>query len=204
MADALVAGAKTPPPAPEVAAASAPSASPAAATSGLFATANAAPGVSGIAPDFARIVETFHPKDAMATYEELEANLEVGEGRSDYATLRLHLDKAEARARSAHDLLISAKIEFARWEVRQKKVWSKMREKARSALEDEKARGEIRKALTNADVDERIAEYFPDEYGHQKVEAVKMKGLVDDIENLVSRWNAKASDLRTLLETLRK
>lgn len=165
----------------------------------LFATGHTPDGE--VRPDYARIVETVYAADAFRDYDDLERHLEVGEGRGDHATLREHLDKAEARARRAHRIYLGAKIEQVRWENAQKKVSAAMRAKAREALEGDEART---KRITNDDVDAKVVEMFPDEAAHQEEARAKLKGVVESMEHLVSRWNSKCGDLRTLLETLRK
>jgi hypothetical protein len=167
----------------------------------LYQSANLGDGVK---PDFERIVEATFKVDAFADYDDLEKHLEVGDQRGDYGTLREHLDKAEARARRAHKLYLGAKIELVNWEADSRKVMAAMREKARVQLEDEKADGTRRKVLSQSDVVDRVADLYPDEWKAQEVRRAKMKGVVDDMEHLTKRWDAKCVDLRTLLETLRK
>lgn len=167
----------------------------------LYASANLG---DGIAPDYQRIVETLHAADAFADYDELEKNLEVGEGRGDYATLREHLDKAEQRARRAHRLYIGSKLELVRWELDSKKVVAAMRKEADATLQAERDSGERTKRVTNDDIDATMVDLFPDEVTAQELTRAKMKGTTESLEHLVRRWDAKCSDLRTLLETLRK
>ena len=79
-----------------------------------------------------------------------------------------------------------------------------MRESARLQLEGEKADGTRRKVLLKEDVEDRVADIHPDEWRAQQVKRAQMKGVVEDLEHLVKRWDAKCVDLRVLLETLRK
>jgi hypothetical protein len=167
----------------------------------LIVTANKGPGIN---PDMARIIETIFAADAFKDYEDLEKNLEVGEERGDAGSLRMHLDKAEQRARRAHRLYLGAKLELARWEIRSRQVVSVMREKATEELEGEKAAGDRKKMITNADVEAKMAERFPDEWEAQELMRVKMKCLVEDMEHQTRRWDSKCVDLRTMLETLRR
>lgn len=167
----------------------------------LFTTAHKG---EGIHPDVQRIIETIYAPDIFQQYGDLEQNLEVGDDRGDYRTLTVHLDKAEARARRAHKLYLGAKLELAGWELDARKVTSAMRGEALAELEAEKEAGERRKAITNDDVESRIAEKFPDEWKAQQLTHVRLKGVVDDMEHMTRAWNNKCGDLRTLLETLRK
>jgi hypothetical protein len=167
----------------------------------LFVSANRGPRIS---PDVARIVETLYAADAFRDYEELEKNLEVGEQRGDYATLREHLDKAERRARKAHQLYLGVKLERANYDRDAAVTLAAMRQKAHDELEDEKGAGERKKMITDADVMQRVAEKFPDEWRAQEQAKDKLKGTESSIEHLVKMWDAKCYSLRTLLETLRK
>lgn len=167
----------------------------------LWATAHGR--VPGVSPNFARIIETMHVVDVRAEYNELDQLLEVGEQRGDRGTLREFLDKAEKCARRAHKLLLEAKVEKDRWEGENLKVRAAMRHEARKKLEDEKAQGERRKQITNDDLDDQIMVDHPDEWAHQRAVERRLKNLVDDIEDLVARWNSRCFTLRTLLEQLR-
>jgi hypothetical protein len=166
----------------------------------LFVSANKGPTVTA---DFERIVETLYAVDAAKEYEDLEKNLEVGEERGDFRTLQQHLDKAEARARRAHKLFIGAKLERERWELDAEATFAAMRTAAIDDLEGAKAAGR-KKMITDADVRSKMAELFRDEWKHQELKRVKLKGMVDSIEHLVGRWDSKCRSLQTLLQTLRK
>jgi hypothetical protein len=167
----------------------------------LFASANKGPGVHA---DFERIVETIYQVDAFKDYAELEQSLEVGDQRGDYRTLTEHLDKAERRARRAHALYLGAKLELARWELDSEVTLAGMRKQASEALEEEKQRGERKKMITNDDVRSRMGEMFPDEWRHQELKRVKLKGTVEHLERLAELWKVKCFSLGTMLSNLRK
>ena len=167
----------------------------------LYATSNAG---EGIQPDLVRITQTIYAVDAFKDYDDLEKNLEVGEERGDYKTLTEHLDKAERRARRAHALYLGAKLELVKWELDQKRVQGAMRASAKEELEEEKLAGEKKKQITNADVEDKMVEKFPDEMAHHALTAAKLKGTVDHLEVLAGLWKTKCFSLGTLLTTLRK
>lgn len=166
----------------------------------LFATANKGPGIN---PDFARIVDTLYRVDAFREYEDLESNLEVGEQRGDRGTLREALDKAQKRARRAHQLMLGAKLERSNWERDSEVVNAAMRNTAHDELQEEKKDGTRNKAITDADVTSRVAERFADEWRAQETTRHKLKGVESSIEHLVKMWDSKVHSLSTLLETLR-
>jgi hypothetical protein len=167
----------------------------------LFASANKGPGIT---PDFERIVESVYQVDAWREYEDLEKNLEVGDGRSDYGTVAKHLDQQEDRARSAHKLYLSAKLELLRFEAECLKVQAPMRERATGVLSDQKADGDRKKVITNADVDAKMAELYPDEFAHQAEKLAKLKGTVSHMERLADLHKNRCFTASTLLSTLRK
>jgi len=167
----------------------------------LFASANKGPGIT---PDFERIVETVYAVDAWREFEDLERNIEIGDGRGDYATVREHLDGAERRARRAHALYLSAKLELLKFETECEKVTAAMRQKATDALQDEKRDGDRRKAITDADVRAKMAEMFPEEFGHQEIKLAKLKGAVAHLERIADLWKGRPYTASTILSTLRK
>jgi hypothetical protein len=166
----------------------------------LFVNANKGPQVS---PDYERIVEAIYAVDAAKDYADLEQNLEVGEERGDFRTLQQHLDKAEARARRAHQLYLGAKLERARWELDSEVVCAAMRKEAADDLEADKAAGR-KKQITDADVRSRMAEKFADEWRSQELRRVKLKGMEEALERLADLWKGRCHSLGTLISTLRK
>jgi hypothetical protein len=167
----------------------------------LFASANRGPGIT---PDMQRIVEAVYAVDAWRDYQDLEQNLEIGDQRGDYKTVAAHVDGAEKRARRAHALYLSAKLELLRFEKESDKVLSGMRQKASETLEDEKSAGERRKAITNEDVRSQMAAMFPDEVGAQEEKLAQLKGAVSHMERLADLWKNRCFSAGNLLTTLRK
>lgn len=181
-------------------------AAPPPAPASIFFTAHAKGAKPGeLAPDMHSLVERLFRRRPMdQEYAELESALTVGEGRNDFGTLREALDKAEERSRRAYQLYIDARLEQERWLLDTAATLGALRAKASALLEDEKAAGDRRKAITDADVEAKMAEVFPDEVKHQKLERLRVKSVVESMEHLAERWKSKCSDLRTLLETARR
>lgn len=167
----------------------------------LFASANRG---AGITPDFERIVEAVYQVDAWREYEDLEKNLEVGDGRSEYGTVAKHLDQQEDRARRAHKLYLSAKLELLRFEAECLKVQAPMRERATGILSDQKADGDRKKVITNDDVKAKMVELYPDEFSYQEEKLAKLKGTVSHMERLADLHKQRCFSASTLLSTLRK
>lgn len=167
----------------------------------LFASANKG---AGINPDMQRIVEAIYRVDASVEYQDLESNLEVGDQRGDYGTLLKHLDKAERRARTAHQLFLGMRLERKRWELDADDVTASMREKAVAALEKEKLLGDKTKRITNDDVDAQIRQMFRDEFRAQSIKRVQLAGAEAQLERDADLWKARCHTLGTMISTLRK
>lgn len=154
--------------------------------------------------DFKRIVEHVFQVDLWVTYERLERDLTLGEERSDYASVRKALDKAEDNARLAHRLYVNARVEQERYDIEQRPVRAKMREEATKELSDEKKEGSRTKAITIEDVTDRASIMFPDEWKAQEIESLKVRKTVETMERLADLWKSRCSRLDTLATTMRK
>ena len=161
-------------------------------------------GMGGVAPDIARITMSIYEIDAHRDYQDIERSLEIGDERTTYSTLMQHLDKGEVRARRAHALYLGAKLELAKFEIDSQKVVGAMRSKASEVLEDEKASGTRKKAITNADIEAQMADMFPDEWAAQELTRVRLKGGVEHLERLADLCKGRCHTLGTMLSNLRK
>jgi hypothetical protein len=170
----------------------------------LFASAQGTAGVPALTPAMESIVESVYDTDIQASYSELEKMLSIGDQRADYATVLRHIDNAETNARKAHKLFMGAKLELEKWELDSAAVLSKMRAAAVEALEEEKIRGDRKKQITNPDVDAQIAAMYPDEWRHQRIKRERIKGTVASLENLSDLWLVRCKTLSSILSTLRK
>lgn len=162
------------------------------------------PGSPTVSPDYARIVERIYAVDVWRDYELLERDLEVGDGRGDFATVAKHVDAVETKARRAHALYLSAKLELLRFQQECERVQAGMRTKALDSIEDEKAAGERKKQITDGDVRSRMFEMFPDEFGHEERKLAELKGAVDHLERLAELWKTRTHTAGILLTTLRR
>jgi hypothetical protein len=165
-------------------------------------SANAAEGAE-VSPGFQRIVESVYVDDVKAAYDRLEAELEVGDARTDYGTVMQHLDRAERNARMAHRLWQTAIVEFKRWELDNEVVSSGMRLEATRSLQREKESGLRAKQITDADVESRVADLFPDEWRSQQWQRNRLKGMVASMENLSEVWLSRCRTLNTILSKQR-
>lgn len=157
-----------------------------------------------LSPGLESVVHKIFQVDAHSDYEALEKALSVGSSRTDYASLLKAIDEAETNARKAHKLYLAAKLEAESWEIDHTNVMAGMRSHAVENLEREKAAGDRKKAITNADVEAEISALFPDEWKHQAQRRVQVKGTVEHLERLADLWFQRCKTLGTMIATLRK
>lgn len=151
-------------------------------------------------PGFERVVSTiFGVTDVSVAHARLLAELSLGERRNDRGSLVKALDDAQERAREAHQLYCCACDARKGWELDAEVVGGGLRTAAVDALQSEKDRGERNKQITEADVSAKVAAMFPDEYRRLAIKGERVKRMVESLENLASRWAARASNLEVLL-----
>lgn len=150
-------------------------------------------------PGFLRIVGAVVIDDPWSTYKQLEEQLVIGDKRGDYGTVAKRLDEAETNARLAHKLWQSAIVERKRWEYDRQVVFSAMRTEANRSLQEEKDKGQRNKAITDADVEARIATLYPDDYRTQELKRERVKAMVASMENLCELWMSRCRTLNTML-----
>lgn len=153
-----------------------------------------------MSPDFERLLETsFKVPDAAAERDELVKALQVGEGRNDVGTLKQALDRAQHNAMRAFDLYCAACVERTRYELDADVVEAAMWTEASEVLEEEKAQGDRRKAITDADVRTKMAAIHPEQWRAAQLKRTQVKRLVDSCERLADLWRDRAKSLESLL-----
>lgn len=150
-------------------------------------------------PEFERIVTKIFVDHPLEEYERLETALRIGEKRSDRGTVNKALDEAEANARTAHRLWMTAKVEHQRWELENQVLFGAMRAEATKTLQREKDQKLRNKQITDADVEATCALLFPDEYKHQEVKRRKVEAMVKSMENLCECWMSRCRSLQAML-----
>lgn len=170
----------------------------------LFKSVNQVRGAE-LRPDMQRMVDSlFSLPDLDAEYSALEGSLTVGEKRGDYATVAQATDEAEEMARRAHKLYCNASLERTRFERDAEVVEGALWGAASESLEQEKAAGNRRKAITDADVRLKCAEMFPDQWKHVEMTRARVKLMVEHCEQLSALWKARCSATESLLKSVRK
>jgi hypothetical protein len=154
-------------------------------------------------PAFAAIVEKVFVRNPEELADRLEAALTIGDRRTDYGSMMRYLDEAERNARDAHRLWQTAIAERKRWEADNEVVWATMRSQATRALQHEKEEKSRSKQITDADVESRMATLFPDQYRRSERSRVRMKAMVDSMQNLAEVWLLRIRTLQTILSKQR-
>lgn len=157
---------------------------------------------------YSRIVTSLFTsvEDPMATYQKLRGALTMG-GRasaSSHGQIIDALDAAEDNAATAMELLVNAKVTHDSFEIDAKILLAALRDRATSVLEDEKAKGERKKAITEADVESTMGAMFPDEWRALEDRRGKAKRMVAMIEDLAERCRQRAGHLRVMARSARE
>lgn len=160
---------------------------------------------NGVEPQLEQVIEAVYRVDIATTYQEIERSLVIGdEGRNDFRTLQKACDLGEEHARNAHRLYLKAKLSLESFEAEADVTMAAMRDEASNDLENEKAKGLRKKAITNADIDSLAAQKHPDEWRAQAERRAKLKGTVQHLEHLAALCKQRCYTLSTMLSTLRK
>lgn len=167
-----------------------------------FPNANKAK-LAKLRPDLDRVVETVFVKDIFADWKDLQAGLEIGEKRSEHGHAVAALDKAAARADRAHRLYLTARAAREAWEAENEVIFGAMWSEATRALQKEKDDGLRSKQITDADVKNRVATMFPDEYQAQEARRRNIEYTVKSLERLAEIWVGRQRDLSSLVGKLR-
>jgi len=154
--------------------------------------------------DFDRVVERVFTIDVLPVFDRLEAELVIGEDRSDYGTVRKHLDRAEDNARLAHKLYASARVEQEGYVIDMRPIRAAMMDRANRELQREKNEGARSKAITKEDIENWVAQNFADEYRAQEIKELKLRKTTEHMERLAELWKSRCRSLDTLLTTMRK
>ncbi len=113
------------------------------------------------------------------------------------------LDLAQENFVEASQLLANAKMSVANYEIEAKLVLGPMRDAASSELEDEKAKGTRKKAITNDDIEHRMATLYPDQFLEIEQNRNKLKHMVAVLEDLRQAASERARDVRAIVSTSR-
>lgn len=160
----------------------------------------APPNRHALRTDMAAIVTTIFITEGMdKVYAKLEAGLRVGERRSEPGILAVALDDAEANLFLAQRLYVTASIERERWVLENTAISASMRDEAHRALQQEKAEGERSKQITDADVNAKVSQLFPDQWAAQELARLRIEKTEKSLGVMVDVWTSKCRSLQVLL-----
>ncbi len=156
-------------------------------------------------PGYDRIVtHLFQLDDPMKVYEEVRESLRMGRASAaSYGQLVDALDEAEEAAMRAMDLLVNTKDAHDGFEIDAKIILGGMRAQASSILEDQKAKGLLKKTITNDDVEAVMAANHPDEWQDLERKRGRAKRTIDLLTALHEAARERAKDLRAMVSKFR-
>lgn len=159
-----------------------------------------------LAPAYDRIVTRMIPEDPEGDYEELERKLRLRTSpahRAETSEIADALDDAQSCAWRAHKLHIGARVAHEIAESDAKIRLAPMRDAASAALQVEKTKGIRSKQITDADVESKMAEMFPDEWRSTEIARLRARKVVDKLEEFARLWGTRAQTLQAELMTSR-
>ena len=152
-----------------------------------------------VSAPFTRIVErVFNIGDPDALFTSLTERLSLRDALTPGA-LQAALNIAEENARLAHQLYVNAKVESERFEIDADIVLGAMRSVATGELQREKDAGQRSKAITDADVREKAAVFYPDQWRDTNERRAKALGMLEHLKRLADLWQTRCYSLGTML-----
>lgn len=151
---------------------------------------------------FDRIVHSVFKIDPFADYAIVESALDPK--GTDVQVLIEALDHAETAARTAHRLLVNAQLAYEQAKNEVAVSESALRERARATLEEQKEKGERKKAITNDDVESEMARLFPLDTAANRARLMKARGTVEHLERLADLAKSRIRTLDTLVGAARR
>ena len=152
---------------------------------------------------FDKVVKTIMADglDVAAEFDELEKGLAIKQALTPEA-IRVQLNAVEINALRAHRLVVLAKVARERYRIEAQVIRGAMRDQALAALSVERtqaaANKEKSKQITEADVLEKAAAMFPDEWHaiSEKMESAEQS--VKHMEKLAELWQRRSWTLASL------
>ena len=152
-----------------------------------------------VSEPFTRIVErVFNIGDPDALFTTLTERLSLRDALTPGA-LQAALNIAEENARLAHQLYVNAKVESERFEIDADIVLGAMRGGATAELQREKDAGQRSKAITDADVREKAATLYPDQWRDTNERRAKAGGMLEHLKRLADLWQTRCYSIGTML-----
>lgn len=138
--------------------------------------------------------------DPEREYTRLKDQMRLFEKARDHDELRRALDKVAHDCRQANKLYLLAKEQHKLFkQIELPKAEAVMRRTALASLEKMKADGEIKKAPTEAMVEDFMRRNLPEWEAMQRRE-IELEMVKDDLKCFADMWDGRRADLRKLCE----
>jgi hypothetical protein len=138
--------------------------------------------------------------DAEKEYARLKDQLRLFEKARDADELRRALDKVAHDARQAQKLYLLAKEQYDLFvKIDQPKAEAIMRRTALASLEQMREKGEIKKAPTEAMIEDFMIRNLP-EWEEVQRKHVELGMIRDDLRCFAEMWDGRRADLRKMCE----
>lgn len=141
--------------------------------------------------------------DVHATFKQLEKDLTLGDGATEYGTVLHAVDASARNLYQAARLCRKAKLEDEKFSAELDRDLEVLRSTAVAQLEAEKRSGERSKAPTIADIDARMLANWPDKVTSVRTRKAEMHGAMRAIEALEAAWKERCQSLRVIAQGFR-
>lgn len=158
-----------------------------------------------IDPRVPRLVETlFAPSDWDVVFAKFEKWLSLGDRAREEAFIRKSHEEGPSIFRELYDAYLQIREARESWELRNDALLGSMREQATDVLQAEKNKGVRSKAITEADVDKKVAQMFPDEHAEQETKRRQYKFVEERAKHDVEVAALRCRHLDTMMTRLRQ
>lgn len=166
--------------------------------------------VGGYAPEkpiderVSRLVSTtFAPVSWDGVFDEFDKWMELGDNRTSEHFIRVAHEKGPAIVRKLYAVYLQVREARESWELRNAALLGSMREQANDLLQAEKNKGVRSKQITEADIDKKTAQMFPDEHAEQETRRLRYKLVEDRAKHEVEVATLRCRILDTMMTRLR-
>lgn len=129
--------------------------------------------------------------DPVEDYERLMRELALEQAVTS-TVVAAALNRVQQNAALAHLLYVTTKVDHARFEIDNDVVLGAMRDAATAALQAEKDAKTRNKAITDADVRDRAATMFPDEWRSASERQVEAEMSLEQLRRLADLWRERS------------
>lgn len=133
----------------------------------------------------------------------LREELSLFDKRTEHGHLMRANDTAEANAHMAHRLFLTVRLELEKWERDNEVVFGNLRSESNKVLQREKDLGHRSKAITDKDVEAKMAELFPDEWRSTEGRRKEAEAAVESFRDLHFQWQSRCRTVNAMLKSSR-